>query len=169
MKLGILAALILISGSLIANEKHHSKKSLSAHEHGSVKLAIGVDNNVMEVDFDGPSESFVGFEYAPKTAKEKAKFEETKTLWEKNLLTILTPAAGLDCKITEASFSQEVEGSHAEIEAKAKVTCAKNLAGTELKVSLLKVFPKIKKLNAEIISQATATVKINKPEQVIKL
>lgn len=166
MKIGMLAALVVMSGALGANEKHHS---LSAHEHGSVKLAIAVENNVMEVDFDGPSESFIGFEHAPKTAKEKATYESAKTLWEKNLLTVLTPAAGLDCKISEASFAQEIEGSHAEIEAKAKVTCAKNLAGTELKVGLLKAFPKVKKLNAEIISASTTTVKINKPEQVIKL
>lgn len=169
MKWGMLAALALMTGALAANEKHHSQKSLSAHEHGSVKLAIAVENNVMEVDFDGPSESFIGFEHAPKSAKEKAKYEAAKTLWEKDLLTLLSPAAELDCKISEASFEQEVEGKHAEIEAKAKVTCAKNLAGTELKVSLLKSFPKIKKLNAEVISVNTTTVKIFKPEQVIKL
>ncbi len=164
MKTGILAGLFLFALPAFSGEH-----ALGAHVHGTVKLALAVEANTMDVDFDGPSESLIGFEHAPKSDKDKAIFNGSKNLWEKKLLTILTPAADLGCKIAESSFVQEIEGTHADIEAKAKISCAKNLAGTELKISLIKAFSHIKKLKVEVLSASTTSVEISKPEQTIKL
>lgn len=164
MKWGLLASFCLLSGQICAGEH-----ALGAHEHGSVKLALAIENKIMDIDLDGPSDSFMGFEHTPKGSKETKIYNETKELWEKQLLTVLTPAQELGCKISESSFKQTIEGSHAEVEAKAKITCAKNLAGTELTVSLLKRFAKIKKMKVEVLSTASSTVDVTKKVQVIKL
>lgn len=164
MKTGLVLCSLLFGTTIFAGEH-----SLGAHEHGSVKIEMAVEKNTMDLDLDGPSDSFMGFEHAPKSAKEKKIFQDTKDLWEKRLLTIITPAASLDCKITEATFSQQIEGSHADTEAKAKITCAKDLVGSELVISMIKVFPKIKKLKADVLSSTTMSVEITKPVHKLKL
>jgi hypothetical protein len=183
MKSVLVVALSLISAGSFAHEK-----SLGAHEHGSIKLGMAVEKNVVDIDLDGPTESFISFEYLPKTAKEKKIFNDVKELWEKKLFTLVTFDKKLDCKITEASFKQVIdeketaeeqakikdpkkkeEGVHSDVEAKAKVTCAKDIAGTEVAISLRKQFKNIKKLTAEVISNETKSVEITKPVQSFKL
>lgn len=164
MKMGAYLVLLLCGSYLQAGEH-----SLGAHEHGSVKMAIAVEKNVMDIDLDGPAESFLGFEHAPKNDKEKKLFGEVKNRWEKSLFTLIQPAQNLNCKITESSFNQIIEGSHADVEAKAKITCAKDMTGSDLQISFLKSFPKIKKLKVDIISSNTTTVDITKATQVLKL
>jgi hypothetical protein len=164
MKWGLLSSLLLLTGQICASEH-----ALGAHEHGSVKMAIAVEKNVMDIDLDGPSDSFMGFEHTPKGSLETKIYNETKELWEKKLLTVLTPAQDLGCKISESTFKQTIEGSHADVEAKAKMSCTKNLAGTELTVSLLKRFTKIKKMKVDVLSTLSTTVDVTKKVQVIKL
>lgn len=164
MKTGLLLSLILFG-----TQSWTGEHALGAHEHGAVKLAIAVEKNSMDLDLDGPSDSFIGFEHAAKTDKEKALYNSTKNIWEKKLLTLITPSAALGCKILEATFSQVIEGSHADIEAKAKVICSKDLAGNEVQISLIKNFVKIKKLKVEVLSASTTSVEITKPVQTIKL
>ena len=162
--------------------------SLSAHEHGSIKLGMAVEKNVLDIDLDGPTESFISFEYLPKTPNEKKVFNEAKDLWEKKLLTLITPDKSLNCKISEASFKQIIDeketreaqakikdkqkkeaGVHSDIEAKAKITCSKILVGSDVQISLKKYFKNIKKLMADIISNNTVSIEITKPVQIIKI
>lgn len=164
MKTGFLFCVFLVCSNIMAAEH-----SLGAHEHGSVKLAVAVEKNSMDLDLDGPSESFIGFEHAPKSAKEIKLFNDTKELWEKKLLSVIVPNVSLGCKISEASFKQEIEGAHADVEAKAKITCVKNLAGSDLQIAMIKTFPKIKKLKVEVLSTNTTSVEITKPVQNVKL
>jgi hypothetical protein len=162
--------------------------ALGAHEHGSIKLEIAVEKNIIELNIDGPTESFMSFEYLPKSAKEKKIFEDLKTIWEKKLFTLITFESKLNCKIEEATLKQVVDeketkeeqakikdpkkkeqGVHSDIEAKAKVSCKYNLAGSNVEISLKKHFKNIKKLTAEIISTETKSVEISKDSQIIKL
>jgi hypothetical protein len=183
MKSTLIAFALLTSVQAFSHEH-----ALGAHEHGSIKLGMAVEKNVADIDLDGPTESFISFEYLPKTAKEKKIFNDVKELWEKNFLTLISFDKTLGCKITESSFKQIIdeketaeeqakikdpkkkeEGVHSDVEAKAKITCAKDLAGSEVQVSLRKHFKNIKKLNAEIISGETKSVEITKPVQSFKI
>lgn len=164
MKTGIISSLLLVAMAASAGEH-----SLGAHEHGAVKLALAVEKNMMEIDLDGPSETFIGFEHAPKTDKEKAILNGTKNQWEKKLLTLISLPEALGCQISEASLGLVIEGVHADLEAKAKITCAKDLAGASASIALIKSFWKIKKLKVDIVSASASTIEITKPVQVIKL
>lgn len=179
----ILGAFIIFSTASFAGEH-----ALGAHVHGAIKLAMAVEKNVADIDLDGPTESFISFEYLPKTVKEKKIFNDVKNLWEKNLLTLITFDKELGCKVSESSFSQVVdeketaqaqaeiknmkrkeEGVHSDIEAKAKITCAQNLAGSEVQISLKKQFKNIKKFSIDLLSTETKSIEITKAVQIIKL
>ena len=58
MKISFIILALALSFQLNANEH-----ALGAHEHGSIKLGMAVENNLVELNIDGPSEAFLGFEY----------------------------------------------------------------------------------------------------------
>lgn len=181
-------AQLLIIGLMFASLGHSAEHALGAHEHGAIKLGMAVEQNVVDIELDGPTESFISFEYLPKTAKEKKIFSDVKDLWEKQLFTLITLDKKLDCKITEASFKQVIDeketaaeqakikdpkkkeaGVHSDVEAKAKITCAKNVSGSLVTVSLKKHFKNIKKLNVELISGEAKSIEITTPVQSFKI
>ena len=181
MKTTILTLAFLIAGQGFANEH-----SLAAHEHGAIKMSMAVEKNRAEIDIDGPAESFLGFEYAPKTAKEKKVLRDLEAKRTKNLETFIAFDKKLNCKVSEASFKQVVEekehhesekknmkdkeqGLHSDIEAKAKITCSSDLVGSEVTISLKKIFKNIKKLSVEMIATETKSVEITKPIQKFKI
>lgn len=167
----------------IAHAESHGK-SKGAHVHGTIKIEMAVEGKSLDLSIDGPAESFVGFEYTPKTANEKKAWSDAESTWNKQLLSkLFILDKSLGCKIVSASFKQEVEeadsinsreakkeaGVHSDINAEAKVTCSKDLAGQNLVVALKKNFPKIKKLAVELLGTETKTIDINSDEQTIKL
>ncbi len=176
----VLTALLM---SNIALADHHGK-STEAHVHGTIKIEMAVEGKTIDIDIDGPAESFVGFEYAPKSAAEKKSWSDAENLWKKDLITkLFVLDKSLGCKISEASFKQEMEdhhdakeskdkkesGVHSDIEAEGKITCAKDMAGQNMVVAIKKHFPKIHKLAVELVSKETKTIDINSNEQTIKL
>ncbi|MDD4973522.1 MAG: DUF2796 domain-containing protein [Bacteriovorax sp.] len=178
----------LVIGFLLSVQTMASEHSLGAHEHGSIKLGMAVEKNIVDIDLDGPTESFISFEYLPKTEKEKKIFAAVENQWNKKLFELITFDKKLNCKITETSFKQIIDqketaeaqskiketakkasGVHSDIEAKAKVTCASNLVGSNVEVALKKYFQNIKKLTVEIISNESKSVEITKAVQSFKI
>jgi hypothetical protein len=183
MKTTLIAFTLLISGQIFAHEH-----ALGAHEHGTIKLGMAVEKNIVDIDLDGPTESFISFEYLPKTEKEKKIFAAVENQWKNKLFELVSFDKKLNCKITEASFKQIIdeketaeaqaklkagakkeEGVHSDIEAKAKITCGSDLAGSDVTVALKKHFKNIKKLTVEVISSETKSVEITKPVQSFKI
>jgi hypothetical protein len=184
----IFALTLLVTSNCFSNEHGHG---LGAHEHGSIKVGIAIEGNTAEIDIDGPAESFLGFEYAPKTSKEKKVFTEAQIRWTKNLESMIAFDKQLNCKVTQASFEQEEEiekvktdkashsktkdsskkesGIHSDIEAKAKVSCKSNISGSQLTVSLKKIFKNIKKLSVEVIGTETKSIEITQAVQSFKI
>ena len=169
-------AALLIIGLIISVNTIAGEQALHAHEHGAIKVGMAVDKNIVEIDMDGPSESFISFEYIPKTTKDKKLFNDAEIKWTKNLDSLIAFDKKLNCKVTEASFKQVVDeketkesGVHSDIEATAKITCSHNLSGSEVTVSLRKVFKHIKKLSVEVLSTETKSIEITKPVQSFKI
>lgn len=183
-KISLVLSTLLFSNLAFA-EPHG--KSTAAHVHGTIKIEMAVEGKTIDIDIDGPAESFVGFEYAPKSAAEKKAWKDAENLWTKDLLAkLFILDKSLGCKISSSSFKQEMDehkdshdkkdsknskeaGVHSDIEAEGKITCAKDLAGQNLVVALKKHFPKIKSLALELVGNETKTIAINSNEQTIKL
>jgi hypothetical protein len=156
--------------SFVINPAHAGEQALHAHEHGSIKVEMAVDKNTVEINIDGPAESFLGFEYKAKTAQEKKHLADLEKTWTKKLETYIAFDKKLNCLVNEASFKQVIEeGTHSDIEAKAKLTCAAHLTGSEVVISLKKTFKSIKKLSVEVISTQVLSVEITKDVQSFKI
>ena len=176
--LSIIGLLTAISGT------HATEHTLHAHQHGTLKLEMAVDQNKVEIDLDGPAESFLGFEYLPKNDKQKEIFKGHQLMWNNNLSSLVAFDQKVKCVVKETSFKQVLdkeeplvakkmnkkeEGVHSDIEASVKLECALNLSGSEVTISLRKVFPKIKKLLVEIVGNEASSVDIIKDIQTFKI
>jgi len=172
----ILFIIFTLLTSLNSNSEEHS---LHAHEHGAIKVGMAIEKNTVEIDIDGPAQSFLGFEYIPKTSNEKKLFSGLYAQWTKNLESLIAFDKKLKCKVTEASFKQVIDeketlkahgsGVHSDIEARAKVTCANDVSGSMVTISLRKAYKNIKKLSIEVISNETKSVEIVSPVQSFKI
>lgn len=179
-KMSLILSLLLLSSAALADKHgHHDHgKGLGAHEHGAIKLEIAVEGKTIEIDLDGPAESFIGFEYAPKTDKEKKVFKDAEALWTKDLLTkLFVIDKKLGCTSSEVSFKQEIEedkskaakkeaGIHSDIEAGAKIICAQDLKGQKLTVNVKKHYPHIKKLSLDLIGSETKSIEAKATEEI---
>lgn len=174
-KISLILTLLIMSSSVFA--EHHHGKGLGAHEHGSIELDIAVEGKVIEVEIDGPSESFLGFEYRPVTDKEKKTFKDAEALWTKDLLAkLFVLDKKLGCTSSEIKFEQELEehdknekkeaGVHSDIEAKAKITCVQELKGQTLTVNVKKHFSKIKKLTIDLVATETKKIEASNSQEI---
>ena len=127
-------------------------KSLPAHEHGSVKLDLAVDNKTLLVMLNSPSESFLGFEYKAKSKKEKRLLEEVKTDWNKNLLNFIGTKELKSCRITKSSWKQKfTSSSHSNIVAESYIDCPNKLSGKKITLKLMSKYQRIKKIHIQLI------------------
>lgn len=170
--IGLTITAMLLSNLLFAGEH--------AHEHGALKLDIAVEGKTLQLDIDGPAESFIGFEHVAKTEQEKTIFTAAQVLWTKDLLTkLFVLDKKLGCSISEAVFVQEIEkqenhsnketGIHSDIEAQATITCLQNLSGEMIQVGLKKFYPHIKKLTIDLVGSTTKTINVKNAVEQIKL
>lgn len=181
----ILSALLLSSVALARDHHHKHGKGIGAHEHGAIKLEMAVEGKTIEIDLDGPAESFLGFEYKPVTVEEKKVFSAAESLWKKDLLTkLFVLDKKLGCKSSEVSFKQDIDedekpakrthdrdsrkasGIHSDVEAKAKIICAKDLKGQTIVVSVKKNYPHIKKLSIELVGSSVQSIDAKEVEEL---
>ena len=180
----VILSLLFVTSTAVAKDKsdhhgHHGQtKSLGAHEHGAVKLELAVVGKTIDIDIDGPAESFLGFEYIPKTTKEIKTFQKAESLWTKDLLTkLFVLDKKLGCLSSDVSFKQSIEetvskstkkesGVHSEIEAKAIITCIQDLTGQNVLVSVKKYYPHVKKLSIDVMGSETKSYKARTTEEI---
>jgi hypothetical protein len=182
----LVVLLTLLNNQLLLAETKH--RPLDAHEHGSIKLSIVLEKNVVEMELEGPSESFLGFEHAPKSKKEIQKFNDVKQRWTNDFMSLFIFDIKLNCKLATAKLEQIIEeehkdehkeehkdnhkkdsGVHSEISAQAKLNCDQNPASSVAVVNFKKYFKGIKKLTVEIIGKDSKSVSITKDSQSITL
>lgn len=132
--------------------KIFSNTSLPSHSHGSVHLDIGVEGKQFLVMLKSPAESFLGFEYSPKSEKEKQALQELKMSWNKNLLLLIEAIDFNDCKISNSKIEQDVESEgHSDISAEAIIICEKDVSGRSLSVELKKSYKRINTIFVQLI------------------
>lgn len=163
---------------LLTSQIAYAKKNLDSHEHGYVELSIAYDKNIAEIELETPADSFFGFEHAPKNNKERAIVENAKKSWSNLLTDLVVFPKELNCQASEIEFKHSVEtktkhdkhdGDHSEVEASAKITCAKDLAGTNVDVLFIGKFPKAKKLKLEVVGNKSQTTTLKKAKESITL
>ena len=105
--LGILAATAITTTPAFAQET----RQLDSHEHGVGQLDIAFDGQQIAMELHAPGADIVGFEYAAKSAQDRAAIDTAvATLAGPLDLFVLPAAAG--CSVVQASASLESEAEH---------------------------------------------------------
>ncbi len=89
---------ITMSSPVIASDT----RQLDAHEHGVGALNIAIDGQVIGMELSTPGADVVGFEYAAKTAEDRAAIETAVATLARPLDLFVLPEAA-QCTVTQAS------------------------------------------------------------------
>ncbi|MEZ5854074.1 MAG: DUF2796 domain-containing protein [Hyphomicrobiaceae bacterium] len=68
-------AAVLLPTASIAQE---ARREVGAHVHGEGKLAVAIEKGKVSMELEAPAKDIIGFEHAPKTAKEKKTLADAK-------------------------------------------------------------------------------------------
>ena len=111
--LNVLVCLI-VSFNVLAE----SSREKDSHEHGAANVMLAMEGEKLQLNFEVPSESLIGFEHFPKSQDQRWYFNEAiKTLLEPSKLFSIS--ANAECllvgiKVSQSLFSDEDEHGHDE-------------------------------------------------------
>jgi len=91
-----------------------------SHEHGAAKLMMVMEGEKLQVEFEVPSESLIGFEHFPKSQNNRKNFNESiKILSDPSKLFSMPIKAEcllVGMNVSQSLFSNEEEHGHDESE-----------------------------------------------------
>jgi hypothetical protein len=91
-----------------------------SHEHGAAKLMMVMEGEKLQVEFEVPSESLIGFEHFPKSQSNRKNFNESiKILSDPSKLFSMPIKAEcllVGMNVSQSLFSNEEEHGHDESE-----------------------------------------------------
>lgn len=105
-----LAGFLLPAASVYTAES--MQREFAAHVHGEAKLFIALEGSDLEINFESPAMSLLGFEHRAETREQIAAVEKaTETL---NSAENLFEFSGADCELqeTEVNFSSIANADH---------------------------------------------------------
>lgn len=153
-------------------------RQLDAHEHGVGALNIAVEGTKVAMEFKAPGADIVGFEYAAKSAEDRAAVDAAVATLARPLDLFVMPADAA-CTVTQASAeleSEEAHGDHAEhaehghddhaehadgaehteFHAAYTLDCAKPEALTEITFAYFDTFENAREVEVQIVSASGA-------------
>lgn len=179
-------SVLLISffiSSMSANSLALGREMHGVHTHGVANLTLAFENGTLEVQFESPAMSLLGFEHTPETPKQIETIEKAKTLLSSSMNVI--SIGGADCSSDKVSIDilgpagqalihgsvhdqghshhpskqQHVENkpssvSHSEVIALYGFDCTDNSQSPSVSISLFDHFSGLEKIN---VNWVTAT------------
>lgn len=159
---GLALVAILFSGHALASKP-------GAHVHGEAKLQVIQDGNAVTINLESPLHNLLGFEYAPRTDKQKQRAQAmADTLRQSETWFVLTP--GAQCKPGPVQLTAPVlnlgsaeknsqpkkkahddHDGHAGLHAEMTFTCGTPTALKDIEVKLFDAFRGIRQLDAQVV------------------
>lgn len=120
------------------------------HVHGEGRLDVVIDGGKVNLKLELPLDAAVGFERAPKTAREKAALTETERLL-KDATALFVPTAAANCTLgkVEVDLPDFTGGEHADIEAEYDFTCGAPAALKGIETTAFKSFKRLYRLEVQ--------------------
>lgn len=162
--LGLMAAALVVWASTL------SGASQRAHVHGVGRINIVVDGTQATVEFLAPAEGLYGFEHQARTQAEQDKRDAALARLRDKISMMVVFEADRGCQFTPKNIavvadadeehakgkkaSQKKSGEHSEVHAAFTVSCAKPLAGSQVRFGVAKIFPAIKTVHVQALSDA---------------
>ena len=159
----IVAAVLVVGPPLVSDAWGQSPR---AHHHGSARLQVSVDGPTLQVAFEGPADNILGFEHAPRTDAQKKTVARAEEQLKQTPQLFSTPAEA-NCQPQPARVEMKLppagsKEAHSEVEAEWRWVCANPAGLTHVDVMLFKVFPRLKQLQAQVVTgrgQGTGVLK----------
>jgi hypothetical protein len=157
--------------ALLGNPPIAIAHELGAHVHGVATLQVAVDKKTMTLDFSGPLDNLIGFEHAPRNAKQKAAVKNMADNLNK-AEQFFIPTADAQCTLQsvkleslvlepktppekksdkkEQSRQHQEERGHADIDGEFVFTCKQIGKLHDLEVKLFDAYPNLHQLKVEV-------------------
>ena len=158
-KIAIIVVWYSIALYISAEALHHGHDApqQDAHLHGHTELMIAIEGSTLEINFESPASSIVGFEHKATSSEQFQLIEGARAILESPIE--LFSFSGGDCSLSKADtdFSaisvqhkerQMSEQKHSEITARYKYDCAQAQSLDAVTVNLISRFPRIEKIRA---------------------
>jgi hypothetical protein len=166
---GLALTAALLSGHALASGP-------GAHVHGEARLQVIQDENTVTINLESPLHNLLGFEYAPRTDKQKQTVQAmADKLRQPETWFVLTPDA--QCKAgpvqltapvlnlggaeTNSHSKKNDHDEHAGLDAEMTFTCSVPAVLKDLEVKLFDAFRGLRRLDAQVVGprgQSAATL-----------
>jgi hypothetical protein len=157
----IRACLTLTALSVTAAGAHdHHDHAHGAHVHGIGKLEVAIEGAEIHLHLDAPLHDLLGFERAPRDAKERAAADALlKQLAQGEAL--FRPTSAAQCRLASASIEAPVLSAsagkapadgHADLEAEYRFSCAQPTKLTGMEVLLSQTFKGLRRIDAQTVT-----------------
>lgn len=132
-----------------------------AHVHGTAQLAVSVEGNMLQLDFDSPLENLIGFEHAPRNERERQAVQRMmNTLRRPEMLFVPTGAARCVPENPQITMPfSDIDGTkaskpddYADVEATFTFRCETPSRLNDIEARLLDAFPGVKKVNVQLVT-----------------
>ena len=141
-----MSSIVMILSSLMF--AHAEQK---AHVHGSAEVSIAFDKNKGKIVFNSPTEAVYGFEYAPKTKKDKQRKESALKKLEESIGKMIVFPESAACEIKKDVIEVNESGNHADVAAEFNVSCKESPAGNSVTFNFNQQFKGLKKVKVEVL------------------
>lgn len=125
------------------------------HEHGVGQMDVVVDGDLLTVSLELPLATLVGFERAPRNAKEKEALQAASQLLKAGAVSP-APSSGPGCSVTGVEVKPPFvdgtpPGEHADFDVEYRFRCATPGALVGVDTTLFKSFPRLYRLEVQRI------------------
>jgi len=124
----------------------------AAHEHGVAHLTLAIEQQTLMIELESPADNLVGFENAPRKAREKsAVLVALAQLRQPSILKLNTEAGCSSVKITaEDPFAETGSSTHQDFDAEYRFQCQAPGKLVQLDASpFFRAFPRLRALKVD--------------------
>jgi hypothetical protein len=183
LSLALTALLNLPAASVVHAHGEHThegepheeaSREQGAHEHGAARLDVALTGDVLELQIDGATYNFVGFERAPEGADEIARVEQARLLldnpsalfgWDagagctaqSSKVETLLPEPASDHAHDDDHDHDHGQGAHGNWRSYHRFSCSRPEALGAIEVRLFQHFPELKRLDFQLVTDTAQT------------
>ena len=155
--------LMMSTGILLLASISFAQRAAPAHSHGAAEARIAIQGKKGKIEIEAPASAIYGFEHEAKSKADQARKEKGMNKLDEKIAEIFAFAETLNCKIKKEVSEVQQQKDHADVFVEYLMECDQPLKDSELTVSMQKHFPKIKKLNVQLMVDD-----VQKAQEVLK-
>lgn len=123
-----------------------------AHVHGLGQINIAFEGSKGAMEIEVPTESLTGFEFKPKTEKDKAAEKKAVDILKEKISSLVMFEASWKCQVTATKIEMHQEGSHRECHASYEIKCITEPKKGSISFRFGKEFPTWAQVKVQVLT-----------------